>query len=112
MVQTLTIWSNGNAEINTGSNFLSWEGGPFSVDLDAKIADIQAAIFAEGISQLHVERDTFRRFEHVVEATSVSLREFGKTVSVEDFDWIMLHVDAEIIAQAERFFGESEPELL
>jgi hypothetical protein len=100
MVQTLTVWFNGIAEINTGVNFLLCDGKPFSADLDAKIEEIEAKISANGISQLHVERDTFREFEHAVVAGEVAANEFGSTISSADFGWIMQHVDAELAAQA------------
>ena len=110
MVQTLTVWFNGIAEINTGVNFLLCDGKPFSADLDAKIEEIEAKISADGISQLHVERDTFRQFEHAVKGGEVSNLPFGSTVSVADFDWIMRHIDAEMA----KLVIESgpEPELL
>jgi hypothetical protein len=107
MVQTLTVWFNGIAEINTGVNFLLCDGKPFSADLDAKIEEIEAKISADGISQLHVERDTFRQFEHAVKGGEVSDLQFGSTVSVADFDWIMQHVDVEMAAQATE--GGEEP---
>jgi hypothetical protein len=100
MVQTLTVWSNGTAEINTGTNFLPCYGVPFTEALQAKLDTIESAISAAGISQLHVEKDTFREFEHAITAGEVAANEFGTTVSVADFDWIMQHVDAEKTAQA------------
>jgi hypothetical protein len=99
MVQTLTVWSNGTAEINTGTNFLPCDGVPFTDALQDKLDAIESAISSAGISQLHVEKDTFREFEHAVSAGVVSVAEFGSTVSSVDFDWIMQHVDAEIAAQ-------------
>jgi len=100
MVQTLTVWSNGTAEINTGTDFLLCDGVPFTESLQAKLDAIESTISAAGISQLHVEKDTFREFEHAVTAGKVAANGFGTTVSSSDFDWIMQHVDAEIAAQA------------
>jgi hypothetical protein len=100
MVQTLTVWSNGAAEINTGTNSLRCDGVPLTAALQAKLDAIESAISAAGISQLHAEKDTFREFEHVVIAGEVAANDFGTTVSVADFDWIMQHVDAELAAQA------------
>jgi hypothetical protein len=68
MVQTLTVWSNGISEINTGTNFLLCNGIPFTTALQDKLDSIESTISAAGISQLHVEKDTFREFEHVVSA--------------------------------------------
>jgi hypothetical protein len=100
MVQTLTVWSNGIAEINTGTNFLLCDGVPFTEALQAKLDAIESTISAAGISQLHVEKDTFRQFEHAVTAGEVASNDFGMTVSSADFDWIMQHVDTEIAARA------------
>ena len=100
MVQTLTVWSNGIAEINTGTGTLRLDGVASIGDLQVKLDAIESTISAAGISQLHVEKDTFRQFEHAVTAGDVAANDFGTTVSVADFDWIMQHVDAEIAAQA------------
>ena len=100
MVQALTVWSNGTAEINTGTNSLLCGGVPFTKALQAKLNVIESTISAAGISQLHAERDTFREFEHAVTAGEVAANDFGTTVSVADFEWIMQHIDAEIAAQA------------
>jgi len=100
MVQTLTVWSSGTAEINTGTNFLSCDGVPFTEALQAKLDTIESTVSAAGVSQLHVEKDTFREFEHAVTAGEVAANDFGTTVSSADFDWIMQHVDSEIAAQA------------
>jgi hypothetical protein len=99
MVQTLTVWSNGTAEINTGTNFLQCDGVPSAAALQDKLDAIESTISAAGISQLHVEKDTFRQFEHAVSASGVAANEFGATVSAADFNWIMEHVDAEVLAQ-------------
>lgn len=100
MVQTLTVWSNGISEINTGTNALHCDGVAFTNDLQLKLDGIEAVISAAGISQLHAERDTFREFEHLRQAGDVVVNDFGTTVSADDFDWIMQHIDAEIEAQA------------
>jgi hypothetical protein len=100
MVQTLTVWSNGTAEINTGTNFLLCDGVPFTDALQAKLDAIESTISAAGISQLHAEKDTFRAFEHAITAGEVAANAFGTTVSVADFEWIMQHVDSEVAAQA------------
>jgi hypothetical protein len=120
MVQTLTVRSNGTAEINTGSNIHVYGEDVLTPELRGKIEAIEAEISAEGISELHVERDTFREFEHAVKAGEVLNQPFGSTVSVKDFDWIMQHVDVEKpaqlaagIAAAEAFAqSQSEPDLL
>jgi len=116
MVQTLTVWSNGTAEINTGTNIQLCDGVPFTDALQAKLEAIESAISAAGISQLHAEKDTFREFEHAVTAGEVAANDFGTTVSSADFDWIMQHVDAEysawLIAQNESAEESSEPEII
>jgi hypothetical protein len=113
MVQTLTVWSNGIAEINTGTNFLRCDGLQFTEALHDKLDAIGSVISAAGISQLHAERDTFREFEHVVVGGTVSSGEFGTTVSAADFDWIMQHVDLELQAQKQSPTEElTEPEII
>jgi len=115
MVQTLTVWSNGTAEINTGTNSMRCDGLPFTEALQSKLDAIESTISAAGISQLHVEKDTLRQFEHAVTAGDVAANDFGTTVSSADFDWIMQHVDSEIAAQeaaAEAGAVESEPEVI
>jgi hypothetical protein len=101
MVQTLTAWSSGVTEINTGANFLLCNGIPFTDALQTKLDAIGSTISAAGISQIHAEKDVFRQFEHVVSAGQVAENDFGTIVSSADFDWIMQHVDAEITAQVE-----------
>jgi hypothetical protein len=100
MVQTLTMWSSGTAEISTGTNSIRCDSVPFTEALQAKLDAIESTISAAGVSQLHAEKDTFRQFEHAVTAGEVAANDFGTTVSSSDFDWIMQHVDAEIAAQA------------
>jgi hypothetical protein len=120
MVQTLTVRSNGTSEINTGNYSHAHGDTPLTQQLQDKIEAIEAAISAEGIFELHAERDTFREFEHAVKAGEVLNQPFGSTVSVEDFDWIMQHVDiakpAQFAAEAAALEGlvssHSEPNLL
>jgi hypothetical protein len=112
MVQALTVWSNGTAEINTGTNSLRCDGFPFTEALQAKLNVIESTISAAGISQLHAERDTFREFEHAITAGEVAANEFGTTVSVADFEWIMQHVDDEIAAQVVVSEESSQPEII
>jgi hypothetical protein len=120
MVQTLTVRLNGTAEINTGANLHIHGETALTQELQYKLEAIEAAISDEGASELHVERDTFREFEHMVKAGKVHLRPFGSTVSVEDFDWVMAHVDVEVLAQiaaeSEGMGGlgnsQAEPDLL
>jgi len=99
MVQTLTVWTSGTAEINTGSSFLLCNGALLTEALQTKLNEIESTISAGGISQLHVERDAFRQFEHTVKSGQVAANDFGSTVSSDDFEWIMQHADAEIAAQ-------------
>lgn len=110
MIQTFTIWSNGHAEINTGQNVLLHDGVPISEYLDNKLEEILLLISSSGISQLHVERDEFRKFEHTVTAGKVASNDFGTTVSSADFDLIMQNVDAEIASQAAAEVSEGEAE--
>lgn len=103
MVQRLTVWSNRAAEINTGTNFLLCDGVLRTDALQAKMDAIRSILSLAGIHQLHVERDTFREFEHVVAAGQVIAKDFGTTVSSADFDLIMQYADQEVVSQAAAF---------
>lgn len=107
MVQTLAIRSDGTAEVNTGNTFWKWDGLPLTEALQGKLDAILALITSTGVSALHVERDTFRQFEHATIANRVEERPFGATVSVADFEWIMQHLDVEVpMAQAAQMAAE------
>lgn len=98
MVQTITARADGSVDINTGKNFVS-DGLSISNDLQTKLDEVVAALNASGGSEVHVEKDTFRQFEHIVIAGEVSDNDFGTTVSSADFDWIMNHIDTVISEQ-------------
>jgi hypothetical protein len=100
MVQTLTINSDGTAEINTGKRVLISSDAILSDDIQAKLEAIEAVIGAAGISQLHAERNTFNEFEHAISGGSVTSNPFGTIVSAFDFDSLMQQVDAEAEAAA------------
>ena len=99
MVQTITAWADGSVDVNTGTNLTFGDGVDISNDLQTKFDAIVAALMASGGSELHVEKDTFRQFEHIVTAGEVSDNPFGTTVSSADFDWIMNHIDTVIAEQ-------------
>lgn len=95
MLKTLSVWSDGKAQINTGLYIIECVAEPFTPELQDKLDEIRSAIISAGVSHLHVEKDTFRQFEHSVKAGQVTQYDFGSTVSSGDFDWIMQHVDVE-----------------
>ena len=101
MAQTITIWSNGVAEINTEINFVRLDGEPFTDALQAKVDVVLAVITEEGVTQIHVEKDTNREFEHRVVGTEVLTSPFGTTVSAEDFSWVMSHIEEQVALQQE-----------
>jgi hypothetical protein len=118
MVQTLTVFSNGIAEINTGTNFLVCNNALLTQALQEKLDEIESVISAAGISQLHVEKDIFKSFEHAVTASGVTANDFGTTVSSGDFDWIIQNADIEISArkaaeqEAAEIASQSFPEII
>jgi hypothetical protein len=99
MVQTITAWANGSVNVNTGTNAIEGDGVHISNDLQTKFDAVVAALMALGGSEIHVEKDTFRQFEHVVIAGEVFDNPFGATVSSADFDWIMNHIDTVLAEQ-------------
>lgn len=91
MVQTLNIKQDGTFQINFGSIVL--EGSTSDEYLPAqllvKVREAEGIITEVGISELHVEKDTFRSFEHAVTAGKVRAYDFGTHVSEELFNGIM-----------------------
>lgn len=107
MVQTITAHSDGSVDVNTGTNNVLGDGVSISNDLQEKFNQIVAALVASGNSELHVEKDTFRQFEHIVTGGEVANHPFGTTISSEDFDWIMGHIDTVIADQISQVIAEA-----
>lgn len=93
MVQTITARADGSVDVNTGTNFIFGDGVDISGDLQTKFDEIVATLTSVGGSELHVEKDTFRQFEHIIVAGEVFDNAFGTTISSVDFDWIMNHIN-------------------
>lgn len=91
MVQTLNIKQDGTFQINFGSIVLegSTNDEYLPAQLLAKVREVESTITESGISELHVEKDTFKSFEHAVTAGKVSPFDFGTHVSEELFNGIM-----------------------
>ena len=98
MVQTITIDSSGDVNINTGTYSMQEPSSLGSVALDNKLNAILTAMGSAGMTQLHAENDTYRKFEHSVVGGEVIASAFGTTISEADFTWITNTVDAEILA--------------
>jgi hypothetical protein len=99
MVQTINIRANGNVEINTGSAIVEPDF-VYSQEILEKLNNIISVISAQGISELHCEKNTFRAFEHAVKGGSVTANDFGATLSAEDFDLIMGNIIAQMDAES------------
>jgi hypothetical protein len=99
MVQTINIRANGNVEINTGSATVGLDFA-YPQEISQRLDGIISVISAQGISELHCEKDTFRAFEHAVKGGSVTANDFGTTVSAEDFDLIMGSIIAQMDAES------------
>ena len=100
MTEVLNVKSDGSLEIQTASN--SFNGGEYVLpaDLQALIDQVSASLSDVGGSEIHVERDTWRQFEHLVVAGEVLANDFGTTVSDADFSQIMTLSD-QLVADAE-----------
>ena len=117
MTKTITAFSDGSVNVNTGKYFVHGDGVDISSQLQSKFDQIVVAIGALGCSELHSEKDDYRQFEHAVFAGSVQANDFGSVISASDFDWIMSHIDEELdAAEAARILAEqqaaSEPEVV
>lgn len=104
MVKTLTVRSNGTFEINTGLNVLAYSDEFLTPSIDSKIESIVNSISADGASEVHLEKDDFRRFEHLVVAGHVSSFDFGTVISEVEFDALMVEADEAVVA----FLAEQE----
>ncbi|NIQ10022.1 MAG: hypothetical protein GWO10_09115 [candidate division Zixibacteria bacterium] len=100
MAQVLNVKADGSIEIQTGSNLFTHTDHLLSGDLQALIDQVTDSLNNLGASEIHVEKDTWRQFEHVVTAGEVTPNDFGTTVSEADFNQIMTLTD-QLIADAE-----------
>jgi hypothetical protein len=91
MVQTINMKADGSFEVNFGNAAVEGNTNdevlpaPFLVRMQA----IQDTINEAGISELHIEKDTFRTFAHTRKGVDVESHEFGTYVSEEEFASIM-----------------------
>lgn len=100
MTEVLNLKSDGSFEIQTVSNSFNSTEYVLPADLQVLIDKVSASLLNIGGSEIHVERDTWRQFEHVVVAGEVSANDFGTTVSDADFNQIMALSD-QLVADAE-----------
>lgn len=91
MTQLINITSDGSFSIAFGSvNLLGTTSDDFlPAQLLVKMRAIQDRINEAGMSELHVEKDAFREFEHARIAADTVSYDFGTNVSEEEFEAIM-----------------------
>lgn len=91
MVQTINIKSDGSFELNFGSFSISGSTNDefLPASLLTKMEAIQGVVNQAGVSELHIEKDTFRTFAHTRKGQDVESHEFGTYVSNEEFTSIM-----------------------
>lgn len=87
MVQTINMKSDGIAEIcGDGFRVSTVEHATLSDGLQSKVDSLYSALSSAGASEIHIEKDTWRQFEHLIVAGEVLNNEFGTTFSSSDFD--------------------------
>jgi hypothetical protein len=91
MVQTINMKADGSFEVNFGNSAINgttsdeFLPAPFL----ARMKAIQDTIKEAGVSELHIEKDTFRTFAHTRKGADIEPHEFGTYVSEEEFASIM-----------------------
>jgi len=91
MAQTINMQSDGNFVVNFGNSGV--EGNANDLFLPAqiltKMRDIHDTVNQAGISELHVEKDSFQSFEHVKKGSDINVYDFGTYVTEEAFTDVM-----------------------
>lgn len=91
MTQLINIKSDGTFSIAFGLvNLLGTTSDDFlPAQLLVKMRVLHDRINEVGISELHVEKDAFREFEHARVAADTITYDFGTNVTEEEFEAIM-----------------------
>ena len=91
MVQTVNMQSDGSFEINFGNVAISGSTNDefLPAQLLVKVRTIHDAINEAGISQIHIEKDTFQTFEHARKGSELTAYDFGTHVTEEEFTDLM-----------------------
>ena len=90
MTQTINMKSNDVVEISGDGIFVAnVEHATLPAELQSKVDSLHSALSAAGASEIHIEKDTWREFEHLIVAGEVFNNEFGTTFSSADFDATM-----------------------
>lgn len=91
MVQTVNMQSDGCFAINFGS--FGIEGSTsdefLAAQLLVKMRAIHDTVNTAGMSELHIEKDTFTEFEHARIGSDANTYAFGTHVTEEEFAAIM-----------------------
>lgn len=91
MVQTVNVKSDGSFEVGFGnSSIIGTTSDEFlPAQILVKMRAIHNTITAAGISELHIEKDSFQAFEHTRIAADTTSYDFGTNVTEEEFESIM-----------------------
>lgn len=91
MVQTINMKADGCFEVNFGSTSVlgSTNDEFLPAPFLARMKALQDTINEAGVSELHIEKDTFRTFAHTRKGADIEPHEFGTYVSEEEFASIM-----------------------
>jgi len=91
MVQTVNMQSDGSFNINFGNATVSGNTSDefLPAQLLVKTRAIHDTINEAGISEIHIENDTFQSFEHARKGSDVNVYDFGTYVTEEEFTALM-----------------------
>lgn len=96
MTQTVKVNSDSSFEVNFGSYAVNSDlSDPIlPADFIASLQNIYDALLNLGGSEVHSEKGSFSEFEHIRKGADVLSNNFGTTVTVADFNWLMAQADA------------------
>ena len=91
MAQTVNVKSDGSFEVGFGNSSINGTTNDefLPAQLLVKVRAIYDTLNEAGMSELHIEKDTFQSFEHVKKGSDVNVYDFGTHVTEEEFTAIM-----------------------
>ena len=91
MAQTVNVKSDGSFEVGFGNSAINGTTSDefLPAQILVKMRAIYDTITAAGISELHIEKDSFKAFEHARIAADTMSYDFGTNVTEEEFESIM-----------------------
>lgn len=110
MPQVVHIKANGNYEfqMSSGEGFCETVYAVISSELQEKIDSVISMLNSLGANLIHVEKDDWREFEHIVIAGQVQANDFGTTISPSEFDAIIAAAQTEMDDQLAASLAQAE----